>query len=70
MKPPKRTEWNCRNTRNETSETHGKFANINHKIIKNGGKGAKTLCVICGLTNAAYKRKDGVYVVPITSLKA
>ncbi len=43
---------------------------INNKIIKNGGKPAKSLCVICGLTNAAYKRKDGVYVVPITSLKA
>lgn len=29
----------------------------------------KELCVICGLTNAAYKREDGVYVVPITALK-
>lgn len=29
----------------------------------------KTLCVICGLTNAAYQRKDGVFVVPITALK-
>jgi len=27
------------------------------------------LCVICGLTSAFYKRSDGVYVVPITSLK-
>ena len=27
------------------------------------------LCVICGLTNAAYQRDDGVYVVPITALK-
>ena len=26
------------------------------------------LCVICGMTNMAYKRDDGVYVVPITSL--
>ena len=25
-------------------------------------------CVICGMTNMAYKRKDGVYVVPITEL--
>ena len=30
----------------------------------------KGLCVICGLSNAAYKREDGVYVVPITALKA
>ena len=27
------------------------------------------LCVICGMSKAAYKREDGVYVVPITSLK-
>lgn len=33
------------------------------------GKPAKILCVICGLSNAAYKRPDGVYVVPITALK-
>lgn len=27
------------------------------------------LCVICGLSNAAYQRDDGVFVVPITALK-
>lgn len=27
------------------------------------------LCVICGMSNAAYRRSDGVYVVPITALK-
>lgn len=27
------------------------------------------LCVLCGLSNAAYKREDGVFVVPITALK-
>ena len=27
------------------------------------------LCVICGLVNAAYRRPDGVFVVPITALK-
>ncbi|MCR5660805.1 MAG: DUF4143 domain-containing protein [bacterium] len=27
------------------------------------------LCVICGMSNAAYRRPDGVYVVPITALK-
>ncbi len=42
---------------------------INNKIVEEGGKGAKQLIVICGLTNAAYKREDGVYVVPITALK-
>lgn len=27
------------------------------------------LCVLCGLSNAAYKREDGVFVVPITALR-
>ncbi len=27
------------------------------------------LCVICGLSQAAYQREDGVYVVPITALR-
>lgn len=33
------------------------------------GQPPRILCVICGLTNAAYQRDDGVYVVPITALK-
>ena len=28
-----------------------------------------SLIVVCGMTNAAYLRPDGVYVVPITALK-
>ena len=31
-------------------------------------KPPKVVCVICGLSNAAYLREDGVYVVPITAL--
>lgn len=27
------------------------------------------LCVICGMSMAAYKRPDGVFVVPVTALK-
>lgn len=27
------------------------------------------LCVICGMSNTAYQREDGVYVLPITALK-
>lgn len=43
---------------------------IRNSIVKEGrGKEPKFLCVLCGLTNAAYKREDGVFVVPITSLK-
>lgn len=32
------------------------------------GRPPKALCVLCGLTNAAYQRPDGVYVVPLTAL--
>lgn len=39
-------------------------------IQKEGGRPPKALCVVCGLTNAAYRRPDGVYVVPPTALKA
>lgn len=38
-------------------------------IEQNGGKAPKIKCVICGLSNAAYLRPDGIYVVPITALK-
>lgn len=33
------------------------------------GKPPEILCVLCGMSNAAYKRADGVFVVPITALK-
>ena len=33
------------------------------------GKPPAVLCVLCGMTNAAYQRPDGVFVVPITALK-
>ena len=32
-------------------------------------KKPQALCVVCGMSNAAYRRPDGVYVVPITALK-
>ena len=33
------------------------------------GKPPSVLCVICGMSNAAYRRSDGVFVAPITALK-
>jgi predicted AAA+ superfamily ATPase len=33
------------------------------------GKPPTMLCVLCGLSKAAYRREDGVFVVPITALK-
>ncbi len=42
---------------------------IEKSIAEEGrGKEPTFLCVLCGLTNALYRREDGVYVVPITSL--
>lgn len=43
--------------------------NLKKQIENENGKAPSVLCVICGLTNAAYQRPDGVYVVPITALK-
>lgn len=34
-----------------------------------GGVPPKAMCVVCGMSNAAYQRPDGVYVVPITALR-
>lgn len=27
------------------------------------------MCIVCGLSNAAYQREDGIYVIPLTALK-
>ncbi len=46
------------------------LVSIKESIEKDSkGKPPKFLCVICGMSNAAYQRGDGVYVVPITALK-
>lgn len=54
---------------NKIEEAAQNLLKINETIVKEGGRPAKSLCVICGLSNAAYKRADGIFVVPITSLK-
>ncbi len=33
------------------------------------GKPPDQLCILCGMSNTAYRRDDGVFVVPITALK-
>ena len=40
-----------------------------NEIKASGGIAPDSLCVICGLSNAAYQRPDGVFVVPITALR-
>lgn len=38
-------------------------------IMEKEATAPSVLCVICGMSNMAYKRADGVFVVPITALK-
>ncbi|HKL10931.1 MAG TPA: DUF4143 domain-containing protein [Clostridia bacterium] len=54
---------------NQIEEAAKSLNKIKNKILQDGGKAPKVLCVICGICNAAYLRDDGVYVVPITALK-
>lgn len=42
---------------------------IKNEIKASGGIAPDSLSVICGLSNAAYQRPDGVFVVPITALR-
>ena len=54
---------------NQIDNAANNLVNVSNKIKENGGIPPKVMCVICGLSNAAYKRCDGVYVIPITALK-
>lgn len=54
---------------NQIDNAAKNLINIRDSILKENGKAPSALCVVCGLATAAYKRPDGVYVVPITSLK-
>lgn len=49
-----------------TTVTNKKLKN---EIQASGGIAPDSLCVICVLSNAAYQRPDGVFVVPITALR-
>lgn len=54
---------------NQIDKAAENLIGIRDKIAAEGGKIPSVLCVICGLSNAAYMRPDGVFVVPITALK-
>ena len=54
---------------NQIEKAANELTNLKKQIEEEKGREPSVLCVICGLTNAAYKRPDGVYVVPITALK-
>ena len=54
---------------NQIESAANNLIKIKNGIEKENGKVPKVMCVICGMSNAAYKRPDGIYVVPITALK-
>ena len=54
---------------NKIEEAAENLIHIRDEIAKDGGKVPSALIVLCGLSNAAYQRPDGVYVVPLTALK-
>lgn len=54
---------------NQIDKADKNLIEIKEKNESNSGKAPEILCVICGLSNAAYIRPDGVYVVSITALK-
>lgn len=54
---------------NQIDKAAESLIDTRNKIITDGGNAPSVLCVICGLSNAAYIRPDGVFVIPITALK-
>ena len=54
---------------NQIETAAANLLRINAAIKNAGGNPASRLIVVCGLSNAAYQRSDGVCVVPINMLK-
>ncbi len=54
---------------NQIDEAAENLISLRDDIEKHRGKAPLILCVVCGLSNAAYMRPDGVFVVPITALR-
>lgn len=54
---------------NKIDEAAENLVSIRKRITDVGGKPPKVCCVVCGLATAAYQRPDGIFVVPIMTLK-
>ncbi len=54
---------------NQIDKAAQSLLKIKESFVKDGDNPPSVLCVISGLSNAAYLRDDGVYVVPVTALK-
>ena len=42
---------------------------LKKRIAAKGGQPPRALVVVIGLAGAAYRRRDGVYVIPVTALR-
>ncbi len=51
----------------ETAAKH--LLDIQRRVAETGGQPPQSLAIVVGLSSAAYRRPDGVYVLPITALK-
>jgi len=54
---------------NKIDDAAANLINLRDSIAEDGGVIPSVLCVICGMSNAAYQRPDGVFVVPVTALR-
>jgi len=54
---------------NQVEQAARELLSLKNKFFNETKSCPSFLCVICGMTNAAYKRPDGVFVLPITALK-
>jgi len=54
---------------NQIDDAASNLIRISNAIKEKGNRPPKSLCVICGLSNAIYTRDDGVIVIPITALR-
>ena len=51
----------------QTDEAARRLLSLKDLFLKEG-RPPSALCIVCGMTDYAYERPDGVFVVPITSL--
>jgi len=54
---------------NQIEQAAVNLLKIKNDLLAEKAKTPSVLCVLCGLSNAAYLREDGVYVIPLTALK-
>ena len=64
--------WGCFEIKlgmNQVDKAAANLLKMNNFFKNSTSSSPAFLAVICGMTSAAYKRQDGVYVIPITALR-